>query len=206
MAKVISFLLLLAVGGAAIIWFTQTKDLPQTLDSPNKLHSSTTTWRKYVAPKGQFSVLLPSLPHHATDMVNEPITHEVRQYEMFLAKKDDGTVYSINLISFPAKKTIKEEEKDLEKLVNELLSSNPNNKVKNVLKSQFRENKAIDFSVEADQMSMSGKAFLKDSTLYVLSTSAAKTNNSNTQEFNFFINSFQLAPGAHTQTDALDAK
>jgi len=197
MARVLSLLFLLVAALLVLAWFFRSGDLHNALPAPADSSTSniaSSTWREYVAPFGQFKVLMPSRPHHATDLVNVPDSKEVRKYEIYLANKDDGTLYSINLITFPEDNKEKFDDIFLQKVVTELLTSNANNTIRNMKMVPFRDGKAIEFSVDTANTALNGKAFLQGKTLYVLSTTSVNKDNLNPQEFDFFINSFQLGP------------
>src|SRR5262245_48658434 len=100
------------------------------------LNAQNIPWTEYTAPLGQFKVLLPSHPHHSREARGD------KEYEIFLAPRDESTIYSINMISFSEK-----QEKDLEQFLNEMLKSNPKNLVKDIHKGTFNNSNAFDFTV-----------------------------------------------------------
>lgn len=150
-------------------------------------------WIDFTAPSGNFKVKLPTLPQHATKNLVDPKTNEVKNYNMFVAQRPDGTTYMINLTTYPAMKEQSGNEERLKEIVDELVIANPNNKVKSIQPSHFQNLKAIDFSIENGEMNIDGKAFMQDKTLYLLTMIANKTNYSS-KDSDFFINSFQLLP------------
>ena len=58
-------------------------------------------WKEFSSPDGEFNVLFPTLPQHAKENLTDPKTNEVRKYNMYVAEKNDGTIFMISLISFP---------------------------------------------------------------------------------------------------------
>ena len=48
--------------------------------------------------------MFPNMPHHATEMKEEKPEQEKKEYNLFVSSKEDGTLFSIYLISFPEKK------------------------------------------------------------------------------------------------------
>lgn len=148
-------------------------------------------WHEFTAPEGQFKVLMPSLPHHAKESNQEFKSNEMRLHELYVANKDDGTLFTVYLITFPERKKAELNSGFLLKFIKEMLSSNQDNKIQNIEPVTFNKSNAVDFSVENNQAMVDGKAFIKDNTVYVLSTTA-KIDNRNKKEFEFFINSFEL--------------
>jgi hypothetical protein len=151
-------------------------------------------WHDFTPSQGQFRIKLPSLPHHATETVEDASTHEKRLYDFFLASKDDGTIYAVNTINFPKKSQENPYNEDfLRNFIQQMLLSNPVNKVKTMEVKPFRSIKALDFKVENAEVTIDGKAFFDDNTLYILSTTA-RNEHQNGPEFSTFIDSFQILP------------
>ena len=69
--------------------------------------------------------------------------------------------------------------------------SNPQNKIKSIEVNSFRNGKALDFKVENAEVTIDGKAFFDDNTLYILSTTA-RNEHHDAQEYDQFIDSFRL--------------
>lgn len=157
--------------------------------------TSVKDWVDFTAPTGKFNVKLPTFPQHATENLIDSKTKEIKNYNMYVAQQSNGTTYMISLTTYPnAKETLEKEEEELETIVNDLVVANPNNKIKNMHPSTFQNVKSIDFSIESGEMTIDGKAFRQNKTLYMLTMVANKTNYSE-KDSNFFINSFKLLPG-----------
>lgn len=152
-------------------------------------------WHEYVAPSGQFSVLMPTLPHTAMDNIADPKTSEMRTYQIFVSAKEDGSVFSVYLISFSDKMRKSYDQVFLENFMKEMLTSNPHTQVKDIQLVDFNKNKAVDFDLETQEAKILGKAFLVGQTLYILSETA-KPDKMNPKDFDFFVNSFSLNPKA----------
>ena len=114
-------------------------------------------------------MLLPNLPHDASENYNEPKTNETRKYDLFVSSKPDGTLFTVYLITFPETKNAKPGTDYLQNFIQEMLSSNPNNKIKTLKSVSYKKGSAVDFTVENQDATIEGKAFMKDSTVYVLS-------------------------------------
>ena len=152
------------------------------------------SWKEFTSPTGQFKVLLPILPQHATDKIADPKTKEPRKYDMYVAAKNDGTVFMISAITFPSGIAEKDSEALLTNVVNDMLARNKDNVLKMKQASAFRNFKALDFSIENGDIILGGKAFVHNNTLYVLNM-VSKHGTFNLNEFNFFVNSFDVVPG-----------
>ena len=195
MARVLTLFLVLVVLFFTLYWVYNPSRAPQAVQPlvTDKMPVSTTPWHEYNAPMGKFRVLLPNTPHHSVDVVPDPESKENRTYEIFITASDKGTVYSINLISFPENKTAVYDDKFLEGFVNKLLLSNSKNVLKSLNKTSYRSGNALDFSVQTEDKVLHGRAFLRNKTLYVLSTASPVGELTDPGEFDLFINSFHLS-------------
>ncbi len=193
MARFVSAALILLIAAGIFLWFRSSKEslTPQLPTLSPSASIDVNKWQEYTAPRDQFKVFLPGLPHHATENMAEPKTKEKRNYQVFVASKDNGTIYSISLISFPEKAPGDLTEDFLQSFVNEMLTANPKNTIKDFKLSLWNQGKAVDFNLENAGAVVLGKAFLDGNTLYVLSVTT-KPEILNPQEYNFFVNSFQL--------------
>lgn len=180
-------LAILAILAAAALgfWYYQghKKQSPPISDEIGTINAQALPWSEYTAPLGQFKVLLPTHPHHSKE------ERDNKEYEIFLAPRDEGTLYSINLISFPENGGT--DENSLEKFLSDMLKRKPENLIKEMRKGKFQEGNAFDFTVNSEGTEITGKAFLVGKTLYVLSA-ISRDGKLNPQEFDFFIRSFQL--------------
>jgi hypothetical protein len=154
-------------------------------------------WYKYISPKGNFSILFPNMPHSAHELKREEKNQEKREHELFVATKENGTLFSVYLITFPEKKTLEDKSEFLIEFIKEMLNSNPQNVIKAIKVEPYRNMNAVDFTVEVEEATIDGKAFVKGNTAYVLSTTA-KNENTNKAEFDFFTNSFAWLKEAQT--------
>ncbi len=150
---------------------------------------NTKHWQKYVSPKGDFSVLFPSMPHNAHELKREEKSQEETEHELFMAANENGTLFSVYLITFPEKETLENKDEFLIEFIKEMLGSNPKNVIKTLKTVPYRNSKTVEFTVEVGDAIIDGKAFVKGNTAYVLTTTA-KSDNRNKAEFDFFTNSF----------------
>jgi len=146
-------------------------------------------WHEFASPTEQFKVLLPSLPQHATDKIADPKTKEPLQYDMYVSEEEDGTLFMISVITMKEGTKAKIDENLLTTVMNDILASTPQGKLKKMKLVTYKGHPAIDFSIENGQVIIDGKAFLVDQTLFAL-TSVAKIELYQKQKFDFFVNSF----------------
>ena len=208
MAKYLLLLIIVIVAATSYLVVSKSKDLYQVLPinvpatevptpaekvdvSAPSGEPTYVNWHEFSAPDGAFKVMFPVLPQHAAENIADSKTKEVRTYNMYVAEKNDGTIFMITTITFPQERDPKSTETLLTKAMNDMVESNPKNKLKNMKVNNYQDMKALDFSIENDEISIDGKAFMVHDTLYVL-TSLGKNGHYNQREFAFFANSFQL--------------
>lgn len=192
------FLIMGAVVLASILVIRSTKDLYKVLPANLPASISSTSfedWRQFVSDHKKFKVLMPNMPHHATESLNDPKTQDKRIYDIYVSEKSNGTIFMISLITYPEDKETSDPAKLLKSIVDEMIASNPNNKLLSSRELSYLNNKAVDFSVENADVHMDSRAFVKGNTLYVLSY-IAKIGDYNPSEYEHFIDSFNLIPAS----------
>lgn len=194
MSKTTTLIVAVIVIFAGLIGFRYLKDsykiLPISQKQPTNIAEfNFQTWHEFAAPSGKFKVLFPSLPQHATENVDDPQSNEKKKYEMYVSQKDDGTIFMITLVSF--KEPIDHGGDLLKEMMNDMIASNPNNKLLGMEEGEYKGNPALDFSLSSGELTIDAKSFITDNTLYVLSRILKPTNYTR-DEFLFFVNSFEL--------------
>lgn len=189
MTRVLSTLIILAlILGGFLLFYPRNQP---TVTTNNIAVNDKDSWHEFTAPQGKFIIKFPTLPHHAVENVEDPATHEKRLYDFFLSSKNDGTIYAVNTITFPPKNPSPYNEAFLRDFIQQMLAGNPLNKIKSLEMKPFRKGQALDFKVENAEVTIDGKAFFDDNTLYILSTTA-RNDHHDGQEYELFLDSFQL--------------
>lgn len=187
MSKSLSFALIIALLLGAFLLWKNSEDSTRG----NGKGSEKKRWKDFSSSTGNFKVQFPSLPQHANEILKDPKTKEKKDYDMYVSEGDHGNIYMINVITFMENKHPLNEEVALKGIVNDMLSANPNSTMKRMDMATFQKAKAIDFSIEKDQTTIDGKAFIVGKKLYVLSH-VAENSKHQPEDFNFFVNTFQL--------------
>lgn len=188
----------LAVAALLLIFFgllslkDHSKSTPVEVASSQNASGETnvTNWHFYTSPDEKFRVFLPAFPQSASQGVKDPSGQKKRHLTTFISEKEDGTSYLITIITLPDAPSAQGEVL-LKEVVNDMVSANGSNKLKNMTPSDFHKMKAVDFSIENNDMKIKGMAFSTGNEIYVLT--AAKSSDIDPQEYAFFINSFELA-------------
>jgi len=151
----------------------------------------TKDWIKFVPFTGKFTVYLPRTPKYAIDIVNVPKTDIKRWYEMYVAEEPNGTVFLVNLISYHSSFDLSNVKGVLHNVVNEMISSNLNNRVLELKDETFQGRRSVFFHFQNESIEVKGIAFLAGMTVYQL-TYTALSENFNENEYEGFVNSFEL--------------
>lgn len=150
-------------------------------------------WQDFTPPTGKFKVSLPLLPQHATESVTDPLTKSSRDYEMYVSQEADGTIYMISSIQFRNKRDLIDSEGLLKATVSDMMKANPDNTLVKSQSTVFNGFPAQEFVIQNPQMTLEGRAFIDQQTLYILTT-IENGKNYKPDDFNYFIKSFQLNP------------
>ena len=202
MSKISTVFVTLAIIFIVIMGFRMMKDsymlLPLKEQQPTNLTAfNFQDWHEFTAPSGNFKVLFPALPQHATENVDDPKTKEKRKYDMYVSQQDNGTIFMISRITFPDLGSKEESNEILKQIMNDMVASNPSNKLSMMQEGDYKGHPSIDFSIENGELTIDAKTFIVDDTLYIL-TRIVKSQNYTRDEFLFFVNSFELIPSGKT--------
>lgn len=148
-------------------------------------------WHEFTPQDGEFKVLLPALPQNAKEKLPDPKTKTPRQYDMYVSSKDDGTIFMISKVTMDEDTNAKINENVLSTVIDDVVAANPQSKVKKMELGKYKGFPSLDFAIDNEQYTIQGKAFLNDHTLYML-TMVAKIALFKQDDFNFFVNSFDL--------------
>lgn len=163
---------------------SQAKNLQSSITEPHE-------WKEFSSPSEYFKVLLPSYPQHTVAHNVDPKTKEQRKYEAFVSPDKSGAVFMINAVSYASIVTDEALEESLKNVVNEMLERNKGNKLKDMHFKSFRDKKSLEFSLINGDLYIGGLIIANDKTIYILSM-IDKESSFNSEEMNFFINSFEL--------------
>ena len=105
--------------------------------------------------------------------------------------ESNGKVFMISVIAFLNKDKVKNEETILKGIVDDMVSSNPGNKLEKIQYGNLDGHKTADFLISNTAYAITGKAFIDGNQLYVLST-LSKTPEEAKSEFDYFVKSFKL--------------
>lgn len=154
--------------------------------------SSIKNWIDYTPLSKKFTAKFPSSPQRALDRAIDAKTKEEKQYEMYISESS-GNVFMISVISFLNTDKIKVEKTILKDIVDKMVTSNPGNTLEKIQYGTYQGRNDADFVITNKAYTITGRAFVDRNQLYVLST-LSKTTTESKNEFDYFINSFNLVP------------
>lgn len=161
-------------------------------ESPTMQVGHFDNWGEFTSHVKGFKVSLPSYPQHAKQAVSIPKTDKKRLYEMYASEELDGSVFMVSVITYPTGFMLSSPNDDsLQEIVEEMMQTNANNHLEKLEHTDFRKYPALDFVILNNEFKIYGKVFMEGNTAYLL-THVAKKENFSMDEYNHFINSFQL--------------
>jgi hypothetical protein len=190
--------LLFVLGFLGVMYLKDSYKLLPIQSSKDVTAAPFADWHDFRSPKGKFNVMMPALPQHASQTVRDPKTNQLRNYEMYVAEKADGSIFMVSLIRFPESKTVPEEVQKT--VVNDLLTSNPTNQLKDMKIGDYRQFKTLDFSIVNSDTTIDGMTFIDGDTLFLLS-GVFHNKNYQPTEYEYFIKSFDLSPSLPAEKD-----
>lgn len=105
----------------------------------------------------------------------------------------------ISVISFLNVDKMKSDQSVLKNVIDDMVSSNPGNKLEKIQYGTYEDHKDADFLITNKSYAISGRAFVDGNQLYVLS-SLSKTPEESKSEFDYFLRSFKLTNNIPSNT------
>jgi hypothetical protein len=160
-------------------------------------------WHEFEPPSKSFKVMFPTLPQHASEKIKDPKTDELRVYNMYVSEKIDGTVFMISLIAFANSYDRIQAETLLREMMDDMVASNEQNTLQDFKSGEYLHHPSLEYLMHSDKLAINVMSFMVENVMYVL-TRVTTIENFNLDEFNFFINSFELAPNQESQENLND--
>jgi len=148
-------------------------------------------WHEFSGRDGRFHVLVPQLPQHVAKNVHDEKLGQKLLYNVYTSEHSNGSLYTVLLITYPEPLDLAQQDEQLQAVVDRLMKGNKDNRLKLRTISKFHGFDALDLALENNEYQIVSKAFFVEDTLYVL-TSMSYSAGYNANEFQFFVNSFQL--------------
>lgn len=192
--RFIGLLIAVIVIITTVVLLRSTKDLYKLLPAnlePEMAVSPFEDWRTFTSTTGNFTAQFPAPPQHAAENSKESSTNDKRKYDMYVAQKNDGSTFMISLITYENKNFFHSPDTVLTNVLEEMMISNPKNRLEKSDLGDFKGYRAIDFSIENPEGRITGKAFIVGQTLYLI-TYIAKLDDYKENEYRYFLDSFQF--------------
>lgn len=189
MKKFILTLTILTILGLALSLYYFYHSNPEESESREKRNLA--TWKVFTPRSQLFKVSFPHKPQYAKDFIAIPNSDEKRRYDMYASEKVDGSLFLINVITYPSEVNTDPAEEILRQNIDELMHNKPDNRLTHMEKSSFDNLHAFDFTIENSDFFVEGKAILDGHIVYML-TYTTRDDNFDPEEYQHFINSFHL--------------
>lgn len=185
MARTLVLIILIGVLVATVFIYHFSSQYPNYLPIKEQLGKTSLQWISYTPPSEKFRVLFPLMPQNAKQTVGK------RVYDMYVSEKGDGTLFMVSLINFENEKEKPSTDLLLASVANDMMESNPENKIKKMEPGTFLKDPSLTFILENTKVDIEAKTFFVKNTLYILSRISPK-NKLDENEFNQFVDSFTL--------------
>lgn len=204
MARFLLIVIIVIVGGMSYLAVRYAKDaymvLPMADGPENQLEEEIDSetdyqnWQEFASPSAAFKVLMPSIPQHVSDKSRDPKTKSIRKDDVYIAEKKNGTIFMIHAITYQSETEAKAAEGSLlQQFMQDMLASNPSNKLVASQPAVYKGQQSLDFVIENDSFYYNVREFLYENSLIVLSSISRKPLQG-IKDFKFFINSFEFTP------------
>lgn len=160
-------------------------------ESPVLVATPYLEWKDFTSQSGKFVVSFPVPPQNAKDVVNVPRSDLKRTYDMYVSEKNDGTIFMVSVITYPKELVIANSNFLLDEVVDEMMQTNPKNRLLKKEASTYNGMPAIDFKIDNKIYDIEGKVIANNEVIYLLSY-LAKKGKFDADEYHHFIDSFKL--------------
>lgn len=151
-----------------------------------------TSWIDFIPKSGLFKVKLPSPPQYAKDFILQPGSSEKLRDDMYASEKIDGTLFLINVLTYPSMLDAKSMDDLLHHSLEELRHNKPDNHLLKFEKTKFKKSyPSLDFSLENKHLQTEGKIIINENRIFTI-TYTAQSKDLDSEEFHYFINSFDF--------------
>ncbi len=194
MTKTIIFIVLATLLIGVILVSTRTINTDKNLSRTKAGQAAAPVylnWREFIDQSRKFKILLPSTPQYIKETLEIPKSDKKRRYEIYVSEGLNGSVFMINLITYPSDVDTSNIDQILHDTVYEIISTHPSNQLKELTETIYQNQQAVDFHVINQNFDVQGKAFMVEKTIYLL-TYIAKASDVDMDEYQHFLNSFQL--------------
>jgi len=148
-------------------------------------------WREFSPASGKFKVMFPSIPQNTSDSILDKRLNQLLEYNTFIATEENGPVVVVTTITYPKEIEGKHVEETLRGLVDDMLVRNKKNTLEYANLETLSSHPSLDFSLMSGELSIVGKIIVHKNMVYIL-TMANELTMFNSDELNFFLNSFIL--------------
>ena len=148
-------------------------------------------WKEFIPQSKMFKVRLPNLPQYGNDLKEIPGSEHKRHYAIYAAEKINGTLFLIDVITYPPEVDVSSSEDLLNNNLRDFMQGKTNNELKKTLHGVFDTYRSIDFSFNNDEYEIEGKSIHNGQVVYILSY-VTKKDEMDESEYKYFIDSFHI--------------
>lgn len=146
-------------------------------------------WREFTADQGGFSVKVPAIPQNAQETVQDKRTNQSLLYDMYVAEKWNGALFTITVIHYP--KEVPNLEKTLKDYLGDIILSNPGNELVSAKETSFQGKTALSYKVQNPKNQTEGILVIDGKRIFFIGY-ITDERNKDQKDYEYFINSFKI--------------
>jgi hypothetical protein len=193
--------LLLAIAALSMsgIAMTSNKSVEAVVTAVNKntapSSGSFNHWKKFHSVPGKCIVAFPEVPEHVKQTMKLEEDEYDMQYDVYVATElNKQAVFMVLIAQYPPYVNESCSELSLECFLNGVLMQHPNNQLVFADLVDVQGHKGMDFFIKTKGMFFKGRAVMAGSNLYLVAMECEEGHYQE-QQFQYFINSFELTKG-----------
>ncbi len=149
------------------------------------------SWKTFTPSSGLFSIAVPNSPQYGNDLAAIAKTDLKKRYDVYAAEQVDGTLFLVNVISYPKDFQFPPSRDILKQNVEELMHRHVHHNLGNFWDSRVENRNTLNFSFENDEYKMEGRSIHDGNRIYVL-TYIAKKDGFDEENYRHFVDSFKI--------------
>lgn len=151
------------------------------------------SWQEFIPRSELFKVEFPSVPQYAKDYVPIVGSDKRLRYDMYASEKIDGTLFLINVVTYPEEIDTSVSDDILHLTLDELMKSKPDNHLLHFEKKTIAKFPTLSFVIENTLFRTEGRILIHAKRVFIL-TYTTQPQNADPVEYQHFIKSFTFLP------------
>ncbi|MEC7839095.1 MAG: hypothetical protein VX777_03535 [Chlamydiota bacterium] len=149
-------------------------------------------WVPFTSEDKDFKVKFPRPPEHISQTTRDSLNRYNKHYDIYAATGLDNAAYMLQEITFPGEKGVSKNPSILKNSLGDILASTRENLLQKTEDQKFKGVDSLYFEIENGDNYITGIMFMNKDTLYILSRTINEEDKGEEEDYNFFLNSFEI--------------